>query len=646
MFTSQAMTKIELTIPEADVIPVTEALADTGVFHPIQEPGGLSTPSYRAGHWQQLALTYGALERRVVTVMEELEIERGALPTKTPHLIDPDIAQRDIERFEHEAEAPIHELKEAELQLARLERYIEQLTPLLELDIDLSTLRAMRYLRVVLGALPTANLERLHSALEHIPFILATLHAENHLTTVVLCGMQQDAEILNRAARSAYLNPLTPPAEYAGTPAEIVAALQVNVAEAQQHIEENRKSLAYLHGMRANHLRHLLWRLRASRTMAETIAGYDHVKNFHIVSGWVPTTEVAAFKRHIEHAAEHVLIDEPQPTERAEQIPAALHNPAALRAFQGLATNYGQPSYGELDPTPVLALTFPLIFGLMFGDVGHGLLLLAVGVLLLSRKIKALASLSGMGTIVALCGVTSTIFGFLYGSLFGFEHVIPALWVHPLENIMRVVTFTVLLGMGLITLGMVYNILNAALARHWGQFFFGHNGIAGVLFYWSLIGLLAGAFNISIPLPAGLLRTLATLAGVGLTFGEVFTHLVEGHRPLIEGDVGAYVMQSLFELFEVVISMLSNTLSYIRVGAFAVAHGALSLVVFILAEMVGPQHGLFYWMIIVFGNLFVIGFEGMIVGIQTLRLEYYEFFSKFFAGNGLAYQPLSLIRDD
>ena len=118
-------------------------------------------------------------------------------------------------------------------------------------------------------------------------------------------------------------------------------------------------------------------------------------------------------------------------------------------------------------------------------------------------------------------------------------------------------------------------------------------------------------------------------------------HLVQGHRPLIEGSIGTYAVQAVFELFETLISFLSNSLSYVRVGAFAVAHSGLSAVVFILAEMVSPTRGIGYWVVVALGNLFVIGFEGLIVAIQTLRLEYYEFFSKFFTGGGTSYVPLT-----
>jgi V/A-type H+-transporting ATPase subunit I len=126
-------------------------------------------------------------------------------------------------------------------------------------------------------------------------------------------------------------------------------------------------------------------------------------------------------------------------------------------------------------------------------------------------------------------------------------------------------------------------------------------------------------------------------------FSEMLKRLVDGHRPLIVGGLGTYAIQAIFELFETLVSFLSNSLSYVRVGAFAVAHVGLSAVVFILAGLAGPSHSIGYWLVIVLGNLFIVGFEGLIVGIQTMRLEYYEFFSKFFTGGGMRYDPLTLL---
>ena len=164
-------------------------------------------------------------------------------------------------------------------------------------------------------------------------------------------------------------------------------------------------------------------------------------------------------------------------------------------------------------------------------------------------------------------------------------------------------------------------------------------GIAGLLLYWSLIGIVLNATMANFPSQSGFgcHRGRAVLMIIA---SEAVHHLAEGKRPIFKGGFLLYFITAFFELFEMLISYLSNSLSYVRVGAFAVAHAGLSQVVMILASMVGK--GIGYWIVIVLGNLFIIGFEGMIVSIQTLRLEYYEFFSKFFRGGGVRYQPLSL----
>jgi V/A-type H+-transporting ATPase subunit I len=639
------MEKIELIIPEHQVVRATEALAASGVFHLTPSTQiTFRTPSRSIDEWQTWTTDLVALERRILIVMEELKISEGTPPAKAPHIIEPRVAQRDVERLEHEAETPVRELEAAQRRLTQLQKYVGQLTPITDLDVNLGTLRDLRYTFVMLGSIPIANVERLESSLEHIPFVLVTLRHEGHLATVMLFGLQRDAPVLNRAARSAYLNPLVPPEDYRGTPAEAIAALQAGIERARQHITEYETVIAHLQEARVRHLRHLLWRVRASHALARTINSYDHLQHTYLVTGWVPRASHAKLEQEIARASDKVVIETLEPRqEDIGHIPAALKNPPLVSGFQGLVTTYGQPNYDELDPTPILALTFPLIFGIMFGDVGHGLLLLLVGLLLISRKIRSLQSMAGVGMVVVACGTMAMVFGFLYGSLFGFEDVLKAVWMRPLENIMDILLFTVAVGVVLLSIGMVYNMINAALAKHWGHLIFNRNGMAGLVFFWSILGIVMNTFGVAIPIPGSVLAILLVVSGIALTFAELFEHLVENHRPLVEDGLSTYIVLSLFELFETLISLFSNTLSYVRMGAFAVAHGALSLVVFIIAEIAGGKGSFGYWIVVILGNLFVIGFEGMIVGIQTLRLEYYEFFSKFFYGGGVPYQPLSLI---
>ena len=646
MFQSQAMNKVALIVPEHDVVVVTEMLAASGAFHLILTgPQRLGQGLGEADQWDTWAGLFSNLERRILGVMEALDVEVGEPPDETLHLIEPEIAQRDVEHLEQETEVYVHELQAEQRRLARLQRYVSQLEPLVNLDVDLDTLRNLEYTFLLVGSMPVDNIERFQTSLEHLPHVLLILQCESYLASVALFGAQRDAEILERAARSAYLNAVHLPDQYRGTPAEALEALHEGIARTERHIADTRANIHRLHEKRIRHLRYLLWRLRASRKLVETIARYERLRYTYMIQGWAPCAHLPELRERVRHASAEALIEVSAPSrDEMQDIPASLANPPLLNAFQSLVTNYGYPAYNELDPTPILALTFPLVFGLMFGDVGHGLLLIFLGILLASGKVRALRGLKGMGVVVAACGVSATFFGFLFGSFFGFEDVLPALWLHPLEEISHVLLAAVGAGVIILTLGMLYNMANAVRNKAWGRLLFDHNGVVGVVFYWALLGWALTNFGV-LAAPPLLFFLLTALSGLGLTFSEVLERLVTGHRPLIEGSLGVYLMQALFELFETLIGLLSNTLSYVRMGAFAVAHGALSMVVFIIAEMVGPRRGLGYWITVILGNLFVIGFEGMIVGIQTLRLEYYEFFSKFFSGNGVQFSPLSLVAE-
>ena len=650
MFQSQAMNRVELVVPEKDVIPVTEALGASGIFQPAQGRPFSPQPGARGEEgteWQVWAATFADLERRILDVMETLMVDEGQPPESTPHLINPEVAQRDVEHLEQEAQIYVEQLQEEQAHLVDLQQYVRQLRPIADLDVDLDTLHNLEYTFILPGTMPIDNLERFRTSLEHIPFVLITLDRDRYLATVALFGARRDAEILERAARSAYLNPIHIPTEYRGTPAEVLEAIGVGIQRTRERIAELKSKIHQLHEMRIKHLRYLLWRVRASRKLVETIAGYDHLRYTYLVNGWVPAKQVETLRSGIAGVSQKTLLESSTPIRQGqEQVPIILSNPGPLRAFQGLVTNYGYPSYGELDPTLLLVLTFPLVFGIMFGDVGHGMLLILFGALLASGRVRALRNMAELGMILVACGVSAAVFGFLYGSIFGFEQILTPLWKRPLEEITDVLLVTVGVGVGLLSLGMVSNMVNAFLAKNWSHLFFGHQGVAGLLFYWSMLGLVASVAMANFPVNSTLMVSLLAVASLGLIFGDLLmSQLLSEARPADE-TLSTYLMQAIFELFELVIGLLSNTLSYVRMGAFAVAHGALSLVVFILADIVDPAHGVRYWLVIALGNLFVVGFEGLIVGIQTLRLEYYEFFSKFFSGSGVRFRPLTLIPEE
>jgi V/A-type H+-transporting ATPase subunit I len=650
MFFPEQMTEVELVLPAEKAVAVTGVLAKAGVFHQLDSSYASTEMELESTDgWQQRSSAFAVLERRLLSIMEFLGVEEGTPPPVDMSTVtDAEAAEAATDQLEKHVQVVTGGLAKQRERMELLQSYVRQLEPIRQVEAPVNILGEAEYVFSMLGVIPVDNLERLQMSLGHVPFTLLTLWKDNQRAVVLLAGMQQHADILDRAARSAYLNPLSLPEEYQGTPQQIIERLHSEIGQVHQKMVEQKGETAKLRDEYHEQLRALLWRTRTGRMLASALARFGKLRYTYLTVGWVPTSRLTTLVGQLKQVSEDILIETSLARRgRAERdIPVSLKNPGILRAFQQLVTTYGRPRYEEIDPTLFIAITFPILFGAMFGDVGHGFVLALLGGLLASRRIRALRSMAALGTVVAISGLSAMVFGFLYGSVFGRDQVLPALWLQPMENILQILIIAVAVGVVLLSVGFLTGILNAWVARDWGWLLFEHNGIAGLLLYWSLLGLAAGLLLPGFPIPSGVFIGLAAVSGLAVMFSTPLGRLVTGQRPLIEGGVAMYAVQIFFEMFETLIGLVSNSLSYVRVGAFAVAHAGLSAVVFILADLISPGHGIGYWVVAVLGNLFIIGFEGLIVGIQTLRLEYYEFFGKFFTGGGMRYQPLVMYEED
>ena len=380
------------------------------------------------------------------------------------------------------------------------------------------------------------------------------------------------------------------------------------------------------------------------RKLAACTKGKGENDIFYILCGWMTEKDAHSFQTDIKDDSKIFCIidgedDEHIQPETHQQPPTKLKNPKLFKPFEMYINMYGLPAYNEMDPTWFVAITYSFIFGAMFGDAGQGLLLFIGGFLLYKFKHIALAG------IISCAGVFSTIFGILFGSFFGFENLFPALWLRPMNNMMTVpfigklnTVFIVAIGfgMGLILLCMIFNIINAWKAHDTEHIWFDTNSVAGLVFYGSATVSIALILT-GHTLPGGIV--LFIMFGIPLIlifFKEPLTALVEKKSEIMPKEKGMFIVQGLFEMFEVLLSYFSNTLSFVRIGAFAVSHAAMMEVVLMLA---GFESGHLNWVVVILGNLFVSGMEGLIVGIQVLRLEYYEMFSRFYKGTGRKFEP-------
>ena len=361
---------------------------------------------------------------------------------------------------------------------------------------------------------------------------------------------------------------------------------------------------------------------------------------FYILCGWMTEKDALAFQKDIQNDEKIFCLMEDQKAPATQKPPTKLRNPKLFKPFEMYVKMYGLPAYNEMDPTWFVAITYSFIFGAMFGDVGQGLVLFLGGLFLYKTKKMDLAG------IISCAGVFSVFFGFMYGSFFGFEDVLKAIWLKPMNQMMDVplvgrlnAVFVIAIGFGMfiILICMVFNIINSIRKGDTEKTWFDSNAVAGLVFYGSIV-LTIGLFISGKKLPAAAI--LVIMFGVPLLLmflKEPLTNLVEKKSKILPEQKGMFFVQSFFELFEVLLSYLSNTLSFLRIGAFAVSHAAMMEVVLMLAG--ATNGGSPNWVVVVLGNIFVCAMEGLIVGIQVLRLEYYEIFSRFYAGNGREFKP-------
>jgi V/A-type H+-transporting ATPase subunit I len=330
-------------------------------------------------------------------------------------------------------------------------------------------------------------------------------------------------------------------------------------------------------------------------------------EHFAWITGWTSDPDAGTLQARLDDAAIPHLLRLPDDVPDVA-VPTVLRNPLWIRPFELFARMLGTPSAAEVDPSRIVAFAAPLMFGYMFGDVGQGLVLLLAG-LALRKRVPTLG-------LLVPGGAMSMVFGFVFGSIFSREDIIPALWLHPLDHPVPVLLVTLVFGAALLTLGLLFDALQywwRGMAPTW----FGSR--AGLLVCY--LSLVAAPFA-----PAALWATLAGaawfIAGGALT--------AQRHRLAALGTHAAELLESLMQL-------LVNTISFVRVGAFALAHAGLAAAVVGVSE---AASGIGYLVLMVIGNAIVIALEGLVVGIQTTRLVLFEFFVRFLKGEGRLFRPL------
>lgn len=361
----------------------------------------------------------------------------------------------------------------------------------------------------------------------------------------------------------------------------------------------------------------------------------------YLLSGFVKADEVDHYKAIFKDLPSTIEVKDPSEVPDLE-CPTLLKNNWFAKPFEMFLGMYGVPKYTDFDPTGFMAFTYCLLFGIMFGDLGQGLVLFILG-LVFEKKGQIFG-------IINRCGITSMIFGFLFGSVFGYEELLNP--VHQSlfgvrEKLFDVMaqSSTMVLLIGAVAIGAVLilttqcmNIVNRFKHHQLGDAIFSQNGIAGLVFYggivFAIVATMLLGWNVLNPVYLGIFIVLPVISFV---MKEPLSNVVEHKTVKPEEGWGGYIAQSIFELIDVLLTFVTNSMSYLRVGGFVLSHAGMMLVVMTLVEMTGKAGVA----VLIFGNIFVMVLEGLIVGIQTLRLEYYEMFSRYYDAGGVQFNALS-----
>lgn len=620
------MKHVRLLVITDDLPQASLTLAQTESFHPDTRPpeaqmlSGIPGRDYRKIYQQAHA--------RLEKIAKVVKIEG------TPALDEVEVVERDelsaINEQLNSRWAEASRFEEGFRRIDEQDRFVREQQASLEnfsnLKIDLGALRnKTRFLDFYVGVVPRENVSRLQGAVTLADHLLFTYLEREQSVHVVIVGPRGEKESqLASVLSSASFQPLPIPA---GLEDASPAHKFDELATERDRLQAERHALSAEVADWAQEHHDFLLRARRTLLMAEPFVTLDpsirSAGHLAVVCGWVPARAVAELETRL-HASLALPFEldcrDPEPAERP-LVPTVPTRNRLLAPFATLVKQYGIPQYGEVDPTPLFAVTFLLMFGSMFGDIGQGAVI--AGLAWAFR-----AKLGGFYRFGVMAGLSSMFFGVLYGSIFGYEEILPALWKSPIHHPILMLEIALGYGVLFIAIACVLAVYNRVVVKDLVAAIFGHHGLVNLIFYLALVW---GAVGIATESRFGL-GPLLLIVGALVALGVyAWSHL---DAPLAEKVLVVFV-----ETLETIIGYTSNTLSFLRVAAFSLNHAALSLAVLTLAGMMGPAG---HVITVILGNVFVIVLEGGIVMIQVMRLQYYEGFSRYFSGDGHEFSPLRL----
>ena len=645
---------------------VLRGLGDLGVVHTTKsEPGPEAAPiappnnAIEMQRCDELVSRIDALLEAFGKPVDAAQAEDGQ-NAAVPAQISLYEAEHRVSAIETALESLNKRTAEAETRCTTVRTVVEQLNSFKQVNLPFSELGNFSFLHFAIGSMPSAKIDELRDELADNVVLLPLPRNESNSALVA---------VTSRTGRFAMESTL----KKEGFKKETVVldegkTLNDLIEKSQEEAEASDRTLRDLslakRGLAADHAGELL-ELRASvvaeKSVLEAEEQFSHTTLTTLITGWVPEPDATRVTDRLQEITDGRCAVETLSPEQVPdvKVPVLMRHSWFLRPFEMLVSGYGTPTYHDLEPTLFVAITYMLMFGMMFGDAGHGLVLLlaGLGIVFSSKREKT----RDVGTLVSLAGAASIFFGLIYGSFFGLESFQKyALWPgrKSLDHLvqtepMAIIKLAIATGVAVISVGVVLNIVNRIRKRDWRGGFLGGFGVVGALFYWGGIGLMlkfAAIRSHGLGLAAiGLFIVLPLVIWIlYLPISQALRNRRQRKAMDAGGEeesLGMSIVESAIEAFETVLSYMSNTVSFIRIAAYAMSHAAILMATFVLADKVvgaSAGGGVPRLLVIILGNLIAIILEGIIAAVQAMRLEYYEFFSKFFPGGGEEFKPFKL----
>src|SRR5271157_906313 len=588
MFKPLAMQHVELSLLKDDAAQAALLLANYGAFDPeILEIAADQLPEAPGEAYRQ---AYAQCRAHLDKILAHFEI---SAPDTVGAPMQP-VSLHELTEVGSWLDTLWGKCSEDQERMRRLREELRHAAQLLgaldqfkNLSIDLTLLqKKSALLDVRVGSLPYSDIRRFEEALRLAGYIAIPFFTSEEQVRMIIAGTIGHAEEIERVLQAAGWRTMDIPAEFHGRPDEVRRELSGRLSRMTQEQEQENSRRRTEGADEKLHERligatDVLARAAPFAELARLMRGRGDLVT---VCGWIPSRKLSSLKTMLEASFGDRFVlraRDPRSDER-QHVPSVIAHPRWLQPFAALVLNYGVPRYGEIDPTVLFTLTFILMFGMMFGDVGQGAVV-----------------------------------------------ILPALWMSPLSDPMRMLAVALIWGIGFILLATLLTIRNRIVDGRMLDALLDSHGAAGLLLY---AGLLIGAWRYAATGRAAIVPLLA----IGAALSAIFAHSWRRSQGAAGGEKA---LIALMDAYESIMAYVSNTLSFLRLAAFSLNHVALFIAIFTVANMMQTGG---YWVTVVLGNLFILALEGAIVGIQTLRLEYYEGFSRFFSGDGRAFRPLTL----